>query len=185
MKTNLVVELKSVVSGSVASQVTEDAWLESFFQEAIKSIKLDLPASQASQAVDFFLRLARQADLWTESKTPLSVRRALRKEGATEAPFITVLCRLEGRIRDRFRTTPSRRRSAATTATDAATTATDAVIADNIQAALTKGRLEGMVVMLRALSHYVRQCPEVSRLQLLDELRRAAQSIKQQLDSAA
>ena len=70
-------------------------------------LELDALVNDASKSagavVKYMLTLARQANLWGEEKTPLSVRRACKKGGIPELPNTGALCRLEQRIRDKRR----------------------------------------------------------------------------------
>ena len=172
-------ELKDVVLGSTFSQKRENGWLDRFFSE--------FTFDDASEAVKQFLHLARAEHLWSGDKTPLAIRRSLKKTGSAEPASLTVMCRLEGKIRDNFR---SKRRKATTEATTTEATTTEATTteATTTDAALRVARLQGMAVMLRGIVYWLDDPGRASllpRLFLRRELELAAMKIKEQLDNAA
>ena len=202
---NLIENLKVVVLASTLSEREEEKWLNEFFVAAIDRVDFDLPESPASQAVAYFLFLARKAGIWTYEKTPFSVRRTLRKKGVAEASSLTVLCRLEGRIRDRLR---NPRRNNASNGNDNGNASNDNGNGNgndngndngngnasngngngnaSDESAIIRARLEGMVVMLRAIAHWLDDPERANMLPrsfIRKELQLAGAKIKEQLDA--
>ena len=213
---NLIENLKVMVLGSTLSEREEERWLNEFFVAAIDRVDFDLPESPASQAVAYFLFLARKAGIWTYEKTPFSVRRTLRKKRVAEASSLTVLCRLEGRIRDRLRN--PRRNNASNgndngndngNASNGNASNGNASNASNgngngndndngndngngnasnasDESAIVRARLEGMVIMLRAIAYWLDDPERANMLPrsfIRKELQLAGAKIKEQLDA--
>lgn len=182
--------LADLIESGQQQETSERSFLEDFVKHITESTYFQHETkggkSEAGIAVEGLLGMARNCGHWPqdEKKTPLSVRRERRKNGESlgdEPAWLTILCRLEGKVRDRFRAPKEESKKGKVSKRDADKAETsEPKPAETLEQEKRKFRNEGKLIVLLALKTWTESRKTISKKALLGEIQRMEEGLSQQ-----